>query len=101
MDRPFPSSRGDRPRRLGLRVHALTLVAGYIPRSILVFLSVTYVAHQIGPRDFGWLNLASALMSYFGLAGLVGIPTWAAGPSTGRPDARNRRTSSAWASPRR
>lgn len=79
------------PRRLGLRVNVSSLGAGYVIRQILVFMAITYVAHRIGPRGFGWINLSGALVSYFALLGTLGIPTWgsraiarAAGPEASR-----------------
>jgi len=56
--------------------NAGALSAGYVIRQILSFVALTFVAHRLGPLDFGRLNFAQALVMYFTLAATLGVPLW-------------------------
>ncbi len=56
--------------------NAGALSAGYVVRQLLVFAALTFVAHRLGPLDFGLLNFAQALVVYFTLAATLGVPLW-------------------------
>lgn len=53
------------------------LTVGKILQSLMSFFATIYMAHVLGPTDFGILGFTAAVTSYFGLASTLGVPTLA------------------------
>ena len=70
---PKPSSAGFRGMRLLKNVSVG--VGARIVVQILAFFNVVYLARILSPDRFGELNLATAIVGYFGLVAAFGLPT--------------------------
>ena len=53
------------------------LSVGKILQSTMSFFATIYMAHVLGPVDFGIIGFTAAITAYFGLASTLGIPTMA------------------------
>lgn len=53
------------------------LSIGKILQSTMSFFATIYMAHVLGPVDFGILGFTAAITTYFGLTSTLGIPTLA------------------------
>lgn len=53
------------------------LSVGKILQSTMSFFATIYMAHVLGPVDFGILGFTAAITAYFGLTSTLGIPTLA------------------------
>ncbi len=59
---------------LSLARRAGVLTVGKILQSVMSLFATIYMAHVLGPVDFGVLGFTAAITSYFGLASTLGIP---------------------------
>src|SRR5581483_11349431 len=71
-----PAKRRD--SKQSLAVNFVLLSAGEMTAKLLTFLSFSYLARALGPRDYGFVEFALAVMVFFSLPADLGLGAYGA-----------------------